>query len=304
MELTRIVVGIDFSPESEVALEQAIAVARRTGAEVLMVHAGTVFEPLEKVAGPNPSLVAEYQQILAEHQSEVRARLAELRERHEGQGVEVSHALIDGFPDAAVVEAAAEMKAGLTVVGTHGRTGIKRFLLGSVAEKILRLSTNNVMVARPGRGGSSFERILVPTDFSENADEALDVAVALVARGGKIDLLHCWQLPVPVTTHYIPLSPRMESIRQLAATFEGESERRAQPTLERLRSDDYEIGFTAVQSPPASGITDRAAGYDLIVMGSHGHRGLRRFVLGSVAEATVRHAPCSVLVVHSAGKAG
>ena len=58
--------------------------------------------------------------------------------------------------------------------------------------------------------------------------------------------------------------------------------------------------FSTVQAPPAYGIQekDEVNGLDLIVMGSHGRRGVRRWLLGSVAEVTVRHAPCSVLVVH------
>lgn len=304
MEIKKIVVGIDFSHESEVALDHALAIGRHTGAEVVMVHAGTVFEPLEKVEGPNPSLVAEYQEILSEHQSEVRAQLAELRERHEGQGVKISHSLIDGFADTALCEASEELGADLTLVGTHGRTGVKRFFLGSVAEKVVRLCDNNVMVARPGKSAGGYHRILVPTDFSPAAQRALEVAVAVAAPEAEIDVFHCWQLPIPVTSHYVPLSPRMESIRQLALTFEAEAKKRAEPILERYAGANVTLHFDTVQSAPAQGITERAPGYDLITMGSHGHRGLRRFILGSVAEATVRHAPCSVLVVHPAAEGG
>lgn len=295
MEIKRIVVGIDFSPASEVALRHALMSARRTGADVVMVHAGTIHEPLET---RQSALLADYSDIIAEHQTEIRNHLTGLRERYEGSGVEISHKLIDGFPDTGLCEAAEELDAELICVGTHGRTGIKRFFLGSVSEKVARMFTGSVLVARPGRTRGGYRRILVPTDFSGNADEALDAARKVAAEDAEIDLLHCWQLPIPVTSYYVPTTSRGASLKQLAAEIEGDAKKQIEELADTLRAEGVALETDVAQGPPAETIIERAAGYDLIAIGSHGHRGFRRLLLGSVAEAVIRHAPCSVLVTH------
>jgi nucleotide-binding universal stress UspA family protein len=261
-----------------------------------MVHATTVYETDE----PRQSTaLADYSDLVADHQAQIRDRLAELRERYEGRGVEISHKLIDGFADSGLCEAATELDAEMICVGTHGRTGIKRFFLGSVSEKVARIFEGAVLVARDGRPRGGYRRILVPTDFSGIAETALDAARSLAADDAEIDLLHCWQLPVPVTTYYIPTTSHGASLKQLAVEMEADAKRRGEALAESFRSDGIELSVDVVESSPAEGIIERSAGYDLIAMGSHGHRGFKRFVLGSVAEQTVRHAPCSVFITHA-----
>lgn len=290
MDIKRIVVGIDFSEESELALRHAIAMARGTGSEVLMLHASTIVET-------TGDLVNEYRELLVEFQSDARDRLTELRERYQGQGVTVSHAVVDGTPAKAIPEAAGEVEASITAVGTHGRTGLRRLLLGSVAEKVVRRSENDVLVVRPGRQPGRYRRILVPTDFSQPAEDALAMAVELAEPGAEIDLVHYWQLPVAITSHYMPLSAQAASIQRLAGEIEAAAGARAAELLERHRNDDVAIDLDVAQGPPAPSIVSRAAGYDLIAMGRRGLSGFRRWLVGSVTEAVVRHAPCSVLIV-------
>lgn len=301
MEIKRIVVGVDFSAAAEVALEQAIMAARRIGAEIVMVHAGTVHEMHENRRSKR---LTGYTTIVAEYQKEIREHLGELRERYEGRGVEISHKLVDGFADSALCEAADELGAELICVGTHGRTGIKRFFLGSVSEKVARIFSGSVLVARPGRTRGGYRRILVPTDFSDAAAAALEAARALAADDAEIDLLHCWQLPVPVTTYYVPTTARGTSLKQLAAEIEADSREAMDELVAQVDAGSATMSTDVIQAPPAEGIIERASGYDLISMGTHGHRGFRRLLLGSVAEAVIRHAPCSVLVTHEGRSTG
>lgn len=292
MKLDRIVVGTDFSRESEIALEHAIAVARRVGAEVVLVHAKVVIEASEVPA----RLTESYATIAELHQTQVREQLAELRERFRGQGVELSHILVDGFADTALAETAEELDADMIAVGTHGRTGIKRFFLGSVAEKVVRISTRDVLVARPGHSAGGYSRILVPTDFSPLAERALERAIDLAAGDAVIDLFHCRQQPVPVSATYYPVGET--ALFELDAELEAAARENADQLIAKHQRDGVTMRYDSVDMPPAEAIAERAGGYDLIAIGSHGRRGLRRFLLGSVAEATVRHAPCSVLVAH------
>ena len=290
MDVKRIIVGIDFSPESELALQHAISMARTAGAEVLMLHASTVAE----FTG---DLVHEYREVLDELWKESHDRLVELRERYSGQGPVLSHVIVDGPAHKAVAEAAAEVAGSVIAIGTHGRTGFRRLLLGSVAEKVIRRSDNTVLVVRPGRRPGSYRRILVPTDFSRPAEDALAMALTLAESGAEIDLVHYWQLPVAIASHYIPLAARAPAIERLSGEFEAAATARGAELIERYRDDRVAIDLDVVQGPPAPGIVSRAAGYDLIAMGRRGLSGFSRWLVGSVTEATVRHAPCSVLVV-------
>lgn len=291
MEISRIVVGIDFSAESEAAAKYALKIARHTGAEVVLVHVGLV--PDKQRTLPATQITREWERIVEEELATSRKRLEDLREHLATHATEVSHMVIDGFPDTGLCEAAKQLSADLVVLGTHGRTGLKRFLMGSVAERIVRMYERNVLVARPGAEstGGGFRRILVPTDFTAHAEDALNLALVLAADGGHIDVLHCWDTPPELNLEWT--GPVLEELAQDAKTA-------GQKLLERHSREGVTTAFEAIRARPGEGIHDQLAkgNYELVIMGSHGRRGLRRFLLGSVTELTIRHAPCSVLVVH------
>jgi nucleotide-binding universal stress UspA family protein len=291
MEISRIVVGIDFSPESEVAAKYGVKIARHTGAEVVLVHAGMV--PDQSLPLPRNEAAREWQRIVDERLAADRRKLEELRERLASQSPEVSHMMIDGFADTALCEAGKQLGADLLIVGTHGRTGLKRFLLGSVAERVVRLYERNVMVARPGaqEGSAGFQRILVPTDFSVHAEDALRLALVLAAPGATVDVLHAWDTPPELALEWT--GPILDELAEQAQAS-GEK------LLQKYRREELTITYHAMRARAIAGIADRLHQHehDLVVMGSHGRRGLRRFLLGSVAEKTIRHAPCSVIVAH------
>lgn len=290
MEISRIVVGMDFSEESEVAARYAVKIARHTGAEVVLVHVGLVPDQSQPI--PHHDAAKEWQRIVEERLAADRAKLEEARERLATQLPEISHMVIDGFADTGLCEAGKQIGADLLITGTHGRTGLKRFLLGSVAERVVRLFERNVMVARPGaEGPGSFQRILVPTDFSVHAEDALKLALVLAAPGGTVDVFHAWDTPPEVALEWT--GPIVDEMAKQARES-GEK------LLGKHRREDLTMNFDTLRGRAASGISERLERqrYDLVIMGSHGRRGLRRFLLGSVAEKMVRHAPCSVIVVH------
>jgi nucleotide-binding universal stress UspA family protein len=137
--------------------------------------------------------------------------------------------------------------------------------------------------------------ILVPTDFSEHADRALDYAVELATRfGATLHLIHA--IPVPAMgVHEIGVAYNAMAIASLTKAAQEALDARKARYRERL-----EIASARCEIGDARDVIDRAAetlGVDLIVMGTHGRRGIRRFLLGSVAETVVRSAPCPVLTV-------
>ena len=134
------------------------------------------------------------------------------------------------------------------------------------------------------------------TDFSPTSQAAIARACEVAGHGAAIDVVSAWT------------PPRIDSLRQLP----GEAEivepmlrwlrEQGEALVARHRSADHEIAFHAVVGSAAGAIVDfaEAGHHDLVVVGSHGRRGVRRFLLGSVAEAVVRAAPCSVLVARGA----
>lgn len=305
MNIKKIAVGIDFSPESEIATQHAMHIARRLGAEVVLVHVGAILDQGEQTSASKNASIKEWESFIRHELAEDRQRLESVRERLLGQGVEISHVVRDGFADTALAETARDLGAELLLVGTHGRSGLKRFFLGSISERVARLSDTNVMVARALEGGQGgYRRILVPTDFSEPAAKALELAFLLAARDPQhratIDVIHCWQVPVTASTPYAPFKAAEEALATVRDAMVETVQESGQRLLRRYNPASVELTFQAFEASPAHGIHDRLeqGNYDLVIVGSHGRRGLRRLLLGSVAELTVRHAPCSVLVAH------
>jgi nucleotide-binding universal stress UspA family protein len=301
--MKKIAVGIDFSHESTLAARQAIEIARHVGAEVVLVHAQLVVE-LPPV-GPEPeaqvrAALDTFRTRLAREVAESRERVAELRRILSGQGPDVSQALVEGLTDEALCTAARELPADLFVVGTHGRSRLRWFFLGSVAQQMIRLSPVDVLVARrEGAGRGGFHRALVATDFSSSSLRALDRALELVPPRGRIDVVHFQQ--------FLPMGLWSEGMVTHGGQFEValEADLRAQGEkllAPRRHPDGPTLEFHVVREPPAAGIAHwlDTRPVDLALLGSHGRKGIRRAMLGSVAEAIARRAPCSVLVARAA----
>ncbi len=296
--MSTILVGVDFSSESDIAIGHAMSLARRLGTSVTL--ALSTFVP-ESPEGLSPSLLASYAKYAADLKArltEERSKLAALHQRLQGQGVEVSQIVLDGRPEDTLPNAAKDLAASVVVVGTHGRTGFRRLAMGSVAERIVRYEERPVLVARGTPPDRGYRHIVVGLDFSPPSRKALQAAHSYLAPGGKIDLLHCWQLPMWSYASGAPLLG--DNVAQFQAELLGNIRETGEKWLSELGPVDGTVAFHSLERAPAAGLdfwaTENKA--DLIVVGSHGHTGLRRWLIGSVAEATVRHAPCSVVVVH------
>lgn len=140
-----------------------------------------------------------------------------------------------------------------------------------------------------------FERILVAVDFSEHSSRAVEVGVGLAKQfGAKVDLVHAFDVPVPFVTPYEVAIP--DSFMQEARHAAGE---KLEAAAGKVKSEKVEVSTHLTEVPAATAITRVAEeiGADLIVMGTRGNTGLKHVLLGSVAERTLRHAPCSVLTV-------
>ena len=142
-----------------------------------------------------------------------------------------------------------------------------------------------------------FRRLLVPLDFSKDADAALDLAIALAKeQGAEIHLVHAYELPAAVAMAYGVAIPQTvwEGVQEAASE-------RLQQGLARVKKAGVSGKTHLVTGPAADAITSAAAAQkaDLIVMGTRGLTGLKHVLLGSVAERVLRTAPCPVLTVKS-----
>jgi nucleotide-binding universal stress UspA family protein len=298
MRQKTIAVGVDFSSTSDLAVRQATAVARHIGGRLLLIHVGLVPDNLDGVPSAMEATARTYREILQRRLDDDRSKLEALRQTLLSTGIEVAHAVVDGFPDTGLADAAQELGADVLVVGSHGRTGIRRWLLGSVSEKTVRVAGTSVLVVRGDETATAegFRRILVGTDFSDHGDDAIRGALELAAPGADVHVVHCWQAPGPelgidggdLSVFHATLATDMAAFHQEQGAL----------ILARHAAAPVNLRFEAIEGPPAPILDELAATdkADLIAIGSHGRRGVRLLLLGSVAEATVRHAPCSVLV--------
>jgi nucleotide-binding universal stress UspA family protein len=202
----------------------------------------------------------------------------------------------------AVLAYADDNDVDLIVMGTHGRKGLDRLFIGSVAEEVLRLATTPVLTVHGegrSRGADHVERILVPVDFSDHSKLSVTYARELAASyGARVELVHV----VEDTT--LPavygLEPQQTSTPEVL--------RRIDQGLEALIADapgaNVPVTASVIHGNPVRGILDYSeeSGADLIVIATHGLSGLRRLLMGSVSERIVRSAPCPVFTIKSFGK--
>ncbi len=296
MTLSTIVVGVDLSVPSDQALDRASALAKLHGATLVLVHAQADDAPIENVAN---DMLEQLGRVSEAIRIEEAKHLVERQDKLVAQGIAVELVGRAGPAGEVVAAVAKEREAQLIVIGTHGRTGISRFLLGSVAAAILRHAPCDVLVTRGTSGPSPFLRPLVASDFSPAASRALRNAASLCAPGTPIECIHAWQLPAGSWGATLLGSARFPWSTVRDAVLSS-VKAQADQLVQQNQGLGHPLHVELVQGPPASVITHAAerGGHDLIAIGTHGHRGFRRLLLGSVAESTIRHAPCSVLVAH------
>ncbi len=291
MQVKKVLCPLDFSAGSKRAMRWAVRLTSELGAELVLFHAWQI-PVMSAESAFAPTLVADLVEAAEEC---LGAELAEAR----AQGAaHVSTRLVSGPAWSMIVDEVASGGFDLVVMGKHGRTGLQRFVLGSVAEKVVRHAGCPVLTIPPESEPKSFASILVPIDFSESARRAMEMAAALVQRGGAgITLLHVIELPVdyhgePKIDGLMEMLDKRgaESLDQWAAELRAKT-----PVTVTTRS---RIGRPASE---VLAVLEEASAFDLVVTGSQGRTGLSRALLGSVAEKIVRHAPCPVLVARRGG---
>lgn len=297
MRPKRILVPTDFSKGARVAFGLGARLAQELGAELHVLHVVVLFaDDPHDPRSSFPEDEAVYRRLEASASDALR-ELAADRVATDLVVRQVQRYAVAPAPE--ILAYARDHEIDLIVLGTHGRRGMRRFLLGSVAEEVVRTAACSVLTVH-GEDDSSpaaFERILVAYDFSGDADRALATARNLAARyGGTIDLIHVIAPPMDPDV-YVPLHDPQRSFSYV----ELEDEVRAR-LEERFAGADQPVPITihVRAGHPAEEIVELAEAIeaDLVAVGCRGRTGLKRFFLGSVSERVVRTARCPVLTVH------
>ena len=290
----KLFVAIDFSPASDEALRQAHDRAVSTAADLAVCHV-VPNELRSNLLFPQDTHYAalRFPMEMKQIGEAAAKRVADITGRTDR---EFELIIDDGTPQALILSLAEEWHADLIIVGSKGQTGAGDLLLGSVADSIIRHAHCPVLVVR---AGNQTQRIVAGTDFSDSALPALRAAASEAERtGAKLTVVHSLDLVWSAASYPVmafggmPFNISTEEISKLNV----EATQRIEAALKKLNSTGEAVVTTGAAGTAILQIAaERAA--DLIVVGTVGRTGLRRALLGSVAEMVVERAECSVMIV-------
>ncbi|RJP35289.1 MAG: universal stress protein [Actinobacteria bacterium] len=294
----KLLFAVDFSPYTEKLLGCAGELAQVGLNDVALVYVLESKKHAEIGDHKNPAYEAEMR-AAEEH-------LGELASQLEAEGMKVTQLLKHGSPSTEIVEAAKEVDANLIFLGAHGKGFLNRAILGSVSERVLKLSDRSVMIQHckvlKDDGGFScenacsslFGNILVASDFSKYADSVKPVLLDLART-----------LCTPITLLHV-VEGKSDMGYEPLDKYKKEQ---AKEQMEKLEEMSYELGnycesvrFDVVNGSTPSAILAYAKEMDasLVILGAFGGRGATADLLGSVTERVVRKSDRPVLVLKAA----
>lgn len=290
ISINRILCPVDFFPASDKAVSYAAGLATIYGAKVYLLHAVT------------PSIPTAYEfpmntVAITKSMEEASAReMKKLEAKLKSKGVKVETLIRTGAVHDVIQRAISRVKPDLIAMGTHGRTGINRWFLGSETEWLMRHSPVPVLALSPKDRlrEPAFRRILVTTDFSEGTADALEYAFSIAQENeSRITLLHVINdIAMDVSRKY-----RDSIIHGVENKLEVLVPEEARQWCEIRTKVDVGHPYRLIERTLE---TDKP---DLLVMNIHGKGMLDRALLGSTAERIVRSAKCPVLLIPPMKKA-
>lgn len=298
----KVLIATDCSPAADLVVTEAAARPWPQGTTFSILN---VLD-LHRFAGL-PALVEESRSKMDRRGAFMNGSAAKLERA--GHHAEVR--IAEGFPRKMISEYAKEWRADLVMVGSHGYNAVARFLIGSVAQGVLRSAPCSVEVVRARKGqpapSSHAMKILLATDDSDcSVGAAHSVANRPWPDGTVFRVLSVEELALPdgqmASSSLASIYPQslLEELISHARDRAESAVKTATQILERA-GKKVEAARKLPLGEPRALILDSAEawGADLIVVASHGRRGLDRFLMGSVSEAVATYAPCSVEVIRN-----
>lgn len=301
IKIGKVLFTTDFSEASNHALPYAIGMAKIFNAELVMLHAVTLYEH-------DPNDPEHRFPTLDSYCAEIRrvadSRIQVCAQKIGDMGVPVRKAVVQGIsPHAAILDFLREEGGfGMVVMSTHGRSGLSHVLLGSVAENVARYSPCPVLVVKnpehefldPKTGSVHLRKILFPVDFSKESIRPLDLLLAIATRhGSEVIVYHAIDVEIPPVYY----TAGIESVLQLDPGLRERMEKRLKD-LVGARLKGLDVRYVVAEGRAAKLIKAFAGEekIDLVVMGSAGAHGIGDFLFGSTASRVIQKAVCPVLI--------
>ncbi len=303
--INNLLVARDFSTSSDRALHAAFAWARPIGSTVhllaIQVTNDNPFEPAEQRSGPLERL---------REQLKDRTHSDMAQSGYDPGSVSVKHEVQRGeAAGPAIVRYAERAEIDLIMMGTTGRRGVRRAMLGSVAEEVVRTAPCPVATVRATAEGAPPavpEHVVIPIDFSEPSRQALAYGLQLARQmEADVTVVHAIEEPSAPLVYGLEIGEKAqrassESLQRRVYRALGEWVEQATADVD----DPPSIDMQADTGGPASVICESASTpRDLVVMATEGRTGMERMVLGSVAESVLRNAVGPVITARSFAKA-
>jgi nucleotide-binding universal stress UspA family protein len=304
IEIRRILCPVDMSDYSRRALDYGVAIARWYGSSITALH---VFSPIPMAPFAPGPVALEPTVPTAADRDQLLAQTRAFAEREAATGVAIDAILREGDAAAEILACASSLKPDLLVMGTHGRSGFERLVLGSVTEKVLRKASAPVLTvpralpdAVPIQFGL-FREILCPVDFSNSSMQALQYAMSIAQEAdARLAVLH-------VVAHEIENAADVGDFGAVENLSIAEFRKQRDDTLRRRLADaipdtvaEYcRIERLLIHGKPWREILRTAADRqsDLIVMGIQGRGAADLMFFGSTTQHVVRQAACAVLTL-------
>lgn len=292
-----ILVPLDGSELAEQVLPYASELARRADAEILLL---TSIQPVGIWDATATAINWEREERVAQEYLDAQ------KERLQAAGLKVRVKREHGEAAAGILETAETENVSLIAISTHGRSGLSRWLFGSVADRIVQSAHVPLLMVRPDAKqpapSTVFEKLLVPLDGSEVAASVLPFVEEVAKLFGASLVLYHAVAPVSAYPGFETVNPQLDG--QVLQEMQ-------QQAKELLSSAARDIGGRGVHATVAVSIdlavdgilrAAKETGADLIAIGTHGRSGIGRMVMGSVANAVMRRATLPCLLIHPSGK--
>jgi nucleotide-binding universal stress UspA family protein len=300
----RILVPLDGSAlaENVVPYARLLGSALKAGIDLLRITEPVPPEVGDILRGTYPH------EIAAGLQHQAKQYLEKITSSASRGGVRVISLVEEGNPAEVIVKAAERQRDTLIAMSTHGRSGMTRWVLGSVTDKVLHATTKPLLIVRPRDGAGAgaeakIDHIIAPLDGSPIAEQALPHVAALAkALRARVTLVRV----VPTTAYYLGMmdypsaayQELLDAEEETAGKYLGE-------VAAKLRGQGVAVaGEKLGRGDPTGAILDIAGSTPnpMVAMTTHGRSGVGRFVLGSVADRVVRHVGAPVLVIRAVGE--
>jgi nucleotide-binding universal stress UspA family protein len=282
-----ILVPTDGSTGAEAAAEHGLNLAAAFGSQI---HFLSVVDARTYGGADGDSEARARESPLYQQASEAVATLEDLAT---GTGITCHTAVQEGVPHEAILDYAGDHGVDLVSMGTHGRTGLSRLLLGSVAERVVRTSDWPVLSSRHPPEDDGYDRVLVPTDGSETATAAVDHALAIAAQYDAA--VHAVSvIDTSALAGAFDAGPVLPEV--IDSLTEG-CEDAVAAVADRCADCDVDVVTAVKQGTPYRVISNyvEEADIDMVAMGTHGRQGVGRYIMGSVTERVVRTSDVPVL---------